>query len=257
MKFRLLILMCLSQIAFGQNAVIKEIRKTNPITKELYVFPKIILPNSTVNSQKINTILRYDILYLEKEVKDKKIFNEVWMTKKQMTQVANISYEVKQNDQNLLSLSISAEGCGAYCEGFTRDYTFNAKTGNLLSIDSIFTKEGLQLLVDSLNLNKTQLINEKLSEANDSLKVISIQNNVETNEYYTYMAELYTTCLESKIEIEYISGFIIQNGKLTVSTSRCSAHFNQSVDEIGEFEYSLFLKDWKKYLTKSAQFLLK
>ena len=106
---------------YAQEAIIREIKRTNPITKELYIFPKILLPNSTVNSQTINTLLRYDILYLEKKVKDKKIFNEVWMTKQQMTQVANISYEVRQNDKDLLSLSISAEGCGAYCEGFTRD----------------------------------------------------------------------------------------------------------------------------------------
>lgn len=257
MKFTLLIFTCFTYIAIGQNAIIKEISRTNPITKEIYIFPKITLPASYINSQKINTLLRYDILYLEKETKDKRIFNEVWMTKKQMTQVGNISYVIKQNDNKFLSLSISAEGCGAYCEGFTKDYTFNAQTGNILTIDSIFTKEGFKMLVDSLNINKVELIKAKLDEATDSLIHNSTQNNPEAIEYYTYMIELYQSCLESKIELSYISGFIIQDGKLSLSTSRCSAHYNQNVDEIGEFEYSLYLENWKNYLTPFAISTLK
>ena len=101
------------------------------------------------------------------------------------------------------------------------------------------------------------MINNQLIKAKDSLKIEFIQSNAEMREYYTYMIELYNTCLDCKIEIEYISGFIIQNGKLSILTYRCSAHFNQNVDEIGNFEYTLYLKDWRKYLTPYIMSILK
>ena len=118
---------------------------------ELYIFPDIIVPNSKQISKRINFVLRSDILSVDSSNNGKHIFSQVWLTDSQASTISDISFNIIQNSNNILSLSISAEGCGAYCEEFTRYYSFNLNTGNKLTIDSIFTNNGLSVLSDSIN----------------------------------------------------------------------------------------------------------
>lgn len=251
----ILILIFLTNLTFGQSVIIKKIKQINTITKEIYVFPKIIIQNSLTLSQKINTTLRFEVLNSDTGTSDNKIFNQVWRTKEQSPTIHDLSYEIIRNDKSLLSLSISGEGCGAYCETFTRYFTFSPRTGNKLTLDSFLNKKGLIIFADSLNVSKLRKIKAKIFEVQDTLKTKHVQNNKALLEYYTEMLSLYQYCIDSKITPENITNleFLAKKNILKIYTDRCSAHYNMNVDELWAFEYVLNLNHWRKYLTNYGQ----
>ena len=53
-----------------------------------------------------------------------------------------LDFKVTYIKNDLISLNISAEGCGAYCSFFTNYFTYNYKTGAFLTIDQIVDTNG-------------------------------------------------------------------------------------------------------------------
>lgn len=56
------------------------------------------------------------------------------------------SYRILRNDGRLLLLEISAEGCGAYCEAYTVQWGFDARSGRPLETATLFTEAGERAL---------------------------------------------------------------------------------------------------------------
>jgi hypothetical protein len=57
-------------------------------------------------------------------------------------QIIYLDFEVTYVKNDLISLNISAEGCGAYCTGWTDYFTYNYLTGQFLTIDQIIDITG-------------------------------------------------------------------------------------------------------------------
>ena len=259
MKFPFLfVLLFTTQISFGQTPKIETIKKTNPISKEVYIFPKVIVPNATIVTKKINNKLREYVLGATPNTKDANIFDSVWRTNDRVGNISDLSFKISEANASLISMTISGEGCGAYCESFDYHFTFNAKTGNQLSLDSLFTKEGIKTFVKTLNDNKMQKLNNKLKEINQSLTLVNAKDTAE-KEQLSEMLSMYTDCLSNEIDIQSIPyiQFLSKNGKITVYTDRCSAHYNRAYDELWTFEYSDDLKNLKKLLNKYGLSLIK
>jgi hypothetical protein len=247
MRYIFLIFLALDISA--QSIHIKLTQRKNPFDGEVYEFPKVVVEGQKTISQKINNVLREDMLSAPKNEKDENIFNNVWMKKGMpLPVVSDISYETIDLSKSIICLSISAEGCGAYCEGFTRYFVFDPKTGNQLKLDSLFTKEGLNHVVSEVNKNKTALIKEKLKEIADTLK----KTKRDIVESYTEMKEMYTECLSLKSDLSYIPNmpFTIKKGILTVITARCSSHMNMALEDLWEFKTDFTLKKQTGFLTK-------
>lgn len=238
-------------ISFGQTIKVQTIKQTNPITKEVYIFPKVIVLNSSIVTNKINNKLRGDVLGMSLNTKDANIFDSVWRTNYRMEDITNLSFEVCEANASLISLSISGEGCGAYCEAFNYHFTFNAKTGNHLTLDSLFTQQGLFTFVKILNDNKRQKLNGKLEQINRSLTLPSVKTDAQEKERFSEMLSMYTDCLEKKIDIQFVSyiQFLIKSGIIIVYTDRCSAHYNMTYDELWTFMHSADLKNSKELLS--------
>jgi hypothetical protein len=241
----------LTNYSFGQTAIIKEIKQKNPITKEIYVFPKIIIQNAKSIELKINNYLRTEILFADSGISENKIFNKVWRTNEQSPTFGDITYKVFRNDKSILSISITGQGCGAYCETGTNYFTFNLNTGDKLTLESLFTKKGIYILVDSLNISKTKKIEAKIREIQNIIKSNNFLKDKNRKEYYLEMLDLYKNCLNRKIDTEFVSDLrlIMTNKNLQIYSGRCSAHYNMAVDELWEFEYTVDVKVWIKYLT--------
>ena len=252
------ILLLTSSISYGQ-VIIKEIREMDPIHKTLkYSFPLIIVPKNKKASDKINNELASDFLFIDRNKINKSIFENVWSTKEIPIAIrSDISYKILSNDKTLLNVSISADGCGAYCEYFTEYYTFNIKTGERIILDSLLKVEGKQRLIDSLNKKKREILQMKLEQIKNTLKTQNAQMNVEEKEYYKEMETLYNECLDKKIRgLEYFK-FYLSKSLLYLESNRCSAHYNRNLDEIGNFEFELKPFEWKKYFTTYAIKILK
>lgn len=54
-----------------------------------------------------------------------------------------LDFEVTYIKNGLLSLNISAEGCGAYCTAWTDYFTYNYMTGQFVTIDQIIETTGI------------------------------------------------------------------------------------------------------------------
>jgi hypothetical protein len=252
---RTLFFILISLSLSAQTIKIQTVNQTNPITKEVYSFPKFVGTPSVV-AQKMNNAMRLDLLTETQNVSDADMFKDVWMTKdKAMAQLSDISYEQIALNSTVVCIAISAEGCGAYCEGFTRYFLFNPKTGNQLKLDSIFTKQGLDFVLKTINDYKATTIKDQLKLINDSLK--SPKTN--DKERFTDMKNMYTDCLQYKLDREDVSWtqFFVRNGVLTIIMQRCSPHALMALDELWEFKYELNLKEVGKLLSKYGTKLIK
>lgn len=77
------LLLCLSYTAIAQKngVIIKTIKQVNRVSKEIYIYPKVIVLNRKTVSQRINNSL-LDFLEIENGVFKKSIFENVWTKKK-------------------------------------------------------------------------------------------------------------------------------------------------------------------------------
>ncbi len=235
------IFLLFSFASFGQRAKILILKKRNPFTKEIYVFPKAVA-SSFQATEKINKAMRDMVLGVTENITDANIFDSVWRN------VSDLSFQVSQLNARLISLSISGQGCGAYCEPFTYYFTFNTKTGNQLTLDSLFTPVGIKTLVYNLNLNRNKRVLKKIKELNTSLRLRKVKN---TRNDILEKKQLYTDCLAKKINPSYIAeiGFLCKSGNLKIYTERCSVHYNMTLDDLWTFQYQITLKDYAKMLT--------
>jgi hypothetical protein len=247
-----------SLVSYGQLVKIESIKRANPITKEIYIFPKVIISNSLLATQKVNKKLRETVLGILEETLDSNIFDSIWRTSYRMENISNLSFKVDELSSSLISLSISGEGCGAYCEAFNYYFTFNSKTGNQLTLDSLFTSQGLITFVNTLNYNKRRKLKTKLKQINQSLTSANAKTDPAEKERYSEMLSMYTECLLKKVDIAYINyiQFIIQSGTLIVYTNRCSAHYNMAYDELWTFVDRIVLRSSKKLLNHYGLSLL-
>jgi hypothetical protein len=251
MKYLFQLLFLLAPVcATAQLARVQILKRKNPITKEIYVFPKIVIANSPAVAQKINRQLT-EVVLLTTNPNDYSIFDGVWRTKDQSPTLHDLSFEVSEITQSIISLSISAEGCGAYCEHFTNYFTFNAKTGNQLTIDSFMNRQSLRIIDDSLNNYRNKQIDSLLKIISDSLNNSGIKLDSAENERFSEMQLLYKECIERKIDVSKISAiqFLTSSGVLKIFTDRCSAHYNMTLDELWTFEHNFVLKNSPDLLT--------
>lgn len=259
MRKLLLLSLTLPVISYAQVTV-KEIKETHPVDKDqVFIFPLIKTKSSSI-STRINNTLCSDFLDVDRNKIKKSIFEKNgWANEENVYgRLSDISYEILQNSNRIFSISISAEGCGAYCEDFTRYYNFDLKTGKQFSLGDLLTTDGKKLLLESINKQKKELLQDKIRSAKGSLHKKNSASSEEDKAYYEEMIEIYSNCLESQLytSLEYAQ-FSLQQKTLVVFTERCSAHVNRNVDELGDFEFGFSLANWKKHFSPYGLSLLK
>lgn len=244
-------------LSYGQ-AIIKEIQATDPKYKTLkYSFPLITVPNNKKISDKINNDLVSDFLEADRNKIKKSIFENVWSSEDRPAIRSDISFEIISNDRNMLNISIFAQGCGAYCEGFTTYYTYDLKNGARVKLDSLFNDEGIKLLIDSMNKKKKEILQLKLEEIKDALRNPAVQKDSIDNESYKEMESLYNDCLDNEIQRLEYQQFYITTSYLYIISDRCSAHYNMAIDDLWDFKFTFRLESLKTYFTNYAARLLK
>lgn len=242
----------------GGQVIVKEIKEMHPVRKtEEYAFPFIKAKNSSI-SNRINNTLCSDFLDVDRNKIKKSIFENIWPDgENNYDLLSDISYGVLHNSKRIFSISISAEGCVAYCEPFTRYYNFDLQTGKEFKLEDLLTPAGKKLLLEAMNKQKKELLQQKIRSAKELLHKKGSHVAKDDKEYYEEMIEVYSNCLESQLytSLEYIQ-FSLQEKTLVVFGDRCSAHVNRNVDELGDFEYGFSLANWKKHFNTYGLSLL-
>ncbi|RYE57066.1 MAG: hypothetical protein EOP48_06640 [Sphingobacteriales bacterium] len=104
-------------------------------------------------------------------------------------QIAFLDFEVTYNKNNLISLNISAEGCGAYCTRWTEYFTYSTSLGKRLSIDQV---------IDTLGYFKKCVLRDAKRQSDSNrieLKSYSQDKNGDIDEEtYNWLLEYYDYC---------------------------------------------------------------
>jgi len=182
-----------------------------------------------------------------------------------MAPIADIGFVVDRADARLLALSIAAEGCGAYCEGFTRSYVFDAGNGRQVRAADLFTTAGADAIAVLLARQRGARIKTEIARllaAADPATKTGKAKTDEERESSREAAEMYQGCLPQYAEpvrgAEALSGdeIRIKGSSLAFVRGRCSNHAMQALDELGEFSNALTVKDLTPHLSAYGKHLL-
>jgi hypothetical protein len=92
-------------------------------------------------------------------------------------------FRVTYNKNKILSLQISAEGCGAYCTGWTQYFNYSLATGRPLNINAIVDTSGafgtMVLQQKAIQFTEQRSILEEISEEELDMETYEV-----TREYY-------------------------------------------------------------------------
>ena len=221
-------------------------------------------------AQRINSLIYLDMLELsppaklQDGLKEKKV-------EEGMQPTSDLSFEVGRNDERILALSISAEGCGAYCEYYTRQFNFDANTGRHIVASDIFTSAGAVTLMKQLGTLRLARVKAEIARMRNDAKTHGAKTAVakdkaqlkEDGAGFNEAIEMYEQCAASIVDPEMAKYRTIDTDKMKIGNNaitfireRCSIHALRALDNLDEIAHTLSLKDLAPYLNDYGRSLL-
>ena len=150
---------------------------------------KLKFPIIKTGNQKVDSLINFDL-------KNRFTNNEyiALSTKEALLEFAGdqmvyLGFEVTYNQDGMLSLNISAEGCGAYCTSWTGYYNYSTQTGKFLTLEDI---------IDTSSKFKTKVLADKDKQyelQRQELKEMLLDKTADLNrETYDWALEEYNNC---------------------------------------------------------------
>ncbi len=184
------IIIFISLFSFGQSAIIDTLvlPDANLFGEQHYMsYPLIKTGNIKVDSL-INIDLRNK--YTDNKYETESIDSS--LIKWGHDGITDLNFEVTYNKNGIISLNISAEGCGAYCSYWTEYYNYSTITGNPLTLDSIVNLKNL--LSEKINNDKNEQFQKCFYELKEGIK----ENEAEIDSAtYKIALEYYQNCFNS------------------------------------------------------------
>ena len=230
-----IILVFIGAVAIGQSIQIDTFRlekseRFKDIQSTKMNFPIIITGNNQIDSL-INTDLKnrftdnqYPMYSLDST-----------LIKWAADQIVFLDFQVTYNQNGILSINISTEGCGAYCTGWTHYFNYSTLNGNWLDISDIIKnlvefKERVNKDKEEQFAEQKQYLREMLNETDSGLDKST----------YDWAIESYKNC-ERKTDLESFSIFpdrleIIEDCNLpnAIKNLNPSIELKYNFTEIGE-----------------------
>ncbi|MEO8733675.1 MAG: hypothetical protein ABI373_05050 [Flavobacteriales bacterium] len=227
--------------AAAQSVVVDTISAMQPWPPhELFTFPHFSTPGQPLLAERINRDICIDFLEVDPDTANGSIFQVAWGDSAHtwIQPLSSLSWTVAQPMPKALSIAISAEGCGAYCEWFTTHYNYDLRDGHRLSFDSLFTEDGRITVEDTLRKHWKTAVEAQIQVIQDSLQVVGL--SLDERAGWEDALDMYRQCLlEREDRSPYVSDFEPLGRELRVSIDRCSAHVNRNLDDLGEVNVDL------------------
>lgn len=153
-----------------------------------------------------------------------------------------MDFEVTYNANNLLSLQISAEGCGAYCTSWTEYFNYNTLTGSWVELQDIL-KIG--------NGFESRVLEEKSVQYEGLREDLKIQTQDLDQDLYETILEYYDEC-DSAFTLDK---FILFPDSIQIIERCWMPHFLLPYTAIIELKYAW--ADLEKELNSNYSFLAK
>ncbi|MEQ9376395.1 MAG: hypothetical protein RIG68_14515 [Imperialibacter sp.] len=251
MKSILVVLLLIPLVCAGQFDV-ELLKDTNSYNGSEYGFA--LIKTNSESARRINEYLQISVLGLLIGKEESSIFENVWPTEEDHFKGwAFYQTTVTLNTENLLVLQVSSEGCAAYCESGDSYLIFDARSGNRIELDDLFSEVGFDLLKQKVNLErKLQLTNEiirtygwdsqtkkEMLRENRSEYKESMKEGLEINEVER---SIYVDCLAGIEKYSFQKSFYLDSTNIYLIRERCSNHANRGIDNVGEFRNALGIR---------------
>ncbi len=185
----------------------------------------------------------------------------------ELASTASMDFNVLRNDNDIFSIAIDAEGCGAYCENYTRNYNFDTRTGRLLTVGDLVTASGARALWKKVNLEKkrrySNMIKQLQRERKARLKSGVIDPNDDSedriglNEYcLTQVESALSSAKLSERDLHSYKLSMAADKSLVLTAGRCSNHASRALDDVGDVDLKIPLEQQEPYLTPYGKALL-
>lgn len=238
-----------------ETAIIKTIKQINSISKEAYIFPKVIIPNNMTVTLKINNAL-LEFLDIENGSYKKGLFENVWQSEGDERKwiYSDLNFKVVENSSKILAINVWAT-FGKHNTENTEHYLFDVSTGNRITLDTLILAEKRKSLAQLIYAKKNSIIYNFLKQVNDSLIIHQQKNDSTEVERDLYQIDNYNRCIESldtsNISLEYVV-FYYEANKIHFTLEQCFCWAANAYDDLGEYRFEFNIIELKPYLSSYA-----
>ena len=237
-KFSFLLLLLLfgfqnfAQIVRVDTLILNKSEKVENSSSFRMNWPKIRTGDSNVDS-----LINHDLKNKFTRHEYKNVSVDSALTSWSDDQLVFLDFEITYNQNSIVSLSISAEGCAAYCSYWTKYYSYSVKTGQPLILSDILEMEsGFKELVF---LEKNKQFEQQKRELKDMLTDSDIDQNA-----YEWAIGYYNEC-ENNFEM---NEFSIQGDGIKIIQDCYLPHAIQNLTPIINLTYNFTeLREYLKF----------
>ena len=214
-------------------------------------------------AQRINNSIYLEMLELPAPAKLQDGLKEK-QTQEGMSPISDITFEVGRNDERILVLSMSAEGCGAYCENYSTFFNFDVSSGRRVTADDLFTPAGAAKLLKQLDAQRLARVKAEITTTRMEAKSGKGKpHSKEDLEYVNDKIEMYERCIATMIDPQMVKYWTLGTDKMKIGKEaitfvrgRCSNHASRALDDIGDMENAFPIRGLTAYLSAYGSALL-
>lgn len=207
MRIITIVFVLFGTIAFGQDVQIdtfrlKKSERFNDIQSEKMNFPIIRSGNTEIDS-----LINYDLKnrFTRNEYTTEKL--DSTLLKWAGDQIIFLDFHVTYNQNGILSINVSAEGCGAYCSSWTDYFNYSTLNGEWLNISDVIEN------VEEFKSTVYKYIKEQYAEQKQLLKEMLNDPDLGFDETtFKWALEYYEEC-KKNYDLE---SFAIYNDRLEI-----------------------------------------
>lgn len=209
-------------------------------------FPEIQIINNEKVQNKINTSLQLEYLEHLPNVFKFNPYEELKTDDENHEYIMEFyGWKVNESPKNILSIAVEAEYTGPNPEGFMVYENYDLRNGNQITVNNIFTQEGIKILGKVVN----DKINLKIKNFIEELNQIKPANN-EEKETIKVETEVNKFCM--KLNESYPLEFYkctFENDKITFLERGTSNRGKGSKYKLDVIKFSFTFKELEKFMT--------
>lgn len=154
---------------------------------------------------------------------------------------ASQDVDVLRNDDRVLTIALTAEGCGAYCETYTQHHNFDVRQGRALALDDLLTPAGLAALTAEVARTRQSAYTGQLKTLRQERAAAQRRGQRDELDDVDERIALNQDCLAGERhsprqpdDVRQASFSLPAAGGLQLTTGRCSNHASRALDDVGD-----------------------
>jgi hypothetical protein len=176
---------------------------------------------------------------------------------------ASQDFNVARNDDRLLVIVLSAEGCGAYCENYDTVYNFDARSGWLIALQDLVQPAAMEGLARRIAKESARRYAEQIKTLRQELAAARKRKaKADETQDLEQRIELNQGCLggegglRNAADLVRYAGLSLATPGLALTIGRCSNHAMRALDDVGDIAVTVPLAELPPLLTAYGRAVL-